>query len=106
MEQITIDNPTATSGYSFTVTGRAVPQGRQGFWLTYSYIDEGVELTYPLGGKDFVPSETKVLRWDATDSSLPYTVEYTTDNGATYLPIATNLAGTVRSTDWVVPAGL
>ncbi|GAA3958440.1 S8 family serine peptidase [Hymenobacter antarcticus] len=105
-EQITIDNPSATGGYSFTVTGQAVPQGRQGFWLTYSYIDEGVELTYPLGGEGFVPGETEVLRWDAADSSLPYTVEYTTDNGATYLPIAANLAGTVRSTDWIVPAGL
>ena len=28
VEQITIDNPTATGGYSFTVTSRAVPQGR------------------------------------------------------------------------------
>ena len=106
VEQITIDNPTATGGYSFTVTGRAVPQGRQGFWVTYSYIDEGVELTYPLGGEGLVPGETETIRWDAADSSLPYTVEYTTDNGATYLPIATNLAGTVRHTDWVVPAGL
>ena len=88
------------------MTGRAVPQGRQGFWLTYSCIDEGVELTYPLRGEDFVPSETEVLRWDAADNSLPYTVKYTTDNGATYLPIATNLAGTVHSTDWVVPAGM
>lgn len=105
-EQITIDNPSAAGGYSFTVSGRAVPQGRQGFWLTYSYLDEGVELTYPLGGEGFVPGETEVLRWDAADSSLPFTVEYTTNNGQTYLPIASNLAGTARSTDWAVPAGL
>ena len=105
-EQITIDNPSPTFGYSFTVTGRAVPQGRQGFWLTYSYIDEGVELTYPLGGEGFVPGETEVLRWDAADSSLPFAVEYSTDNGATFLPIASNVPGTARSTDWVVPAGV
>jgi PKD repeat protein len=105
-EQITIDNPTAPGGYSFTVSGRAVPQGRQGFWLTYSYTDEGVELTYPLGGEGFVPGETEVLRWDAADSSLPFTVEYTTNNGTTYTAIASNLAGTARSTDWVVPATL
>ncbi|WP_052732572.1 S8 family serine peptidase [Hymenobacter terrenus] len=105
-EQITIDTPNAPSGYSFTVSGRDVPQGRQGFWLTYSYIDEGVELTYPLGGEGFVPGETEVLRWDAADSSVPFEVEYSTDNGTTYQPIATNLPGTARSTDWVVPAGV
>jgi PKD repeat protein len=103
-EQITIDNP--TGGYSFTVSGRAVPQGPQGFWLTYSYIDEGVELTYPLGGEGFVPGETEVLRWDAADNSLPFTVEYTLDNGQTYVPIASNLPGTARSTNWVVPTGI
>ncbi|MBO2008448.1 S8 family serine peptidase [Hymenobacter negativus] len=105
-EQITIDNPSAPGGYSFTVSGRAVPQGRQGFWLTYSYIDEGVELTYPLGGEGFVPGETETLRWDAADSSLPFSVAYTLDNGQTYVPIASNLVGTARSTDWVVPTGL
>ena len=103
-EQITIDNPTGSS-YSFTVSGRAVPQGPQGFWLTYSYIDEGVELTYPLGGEGFVPGETEVLRWDAADSSQPFLVQYGTDNGTsvTYRTIATNMPGTARSVDWLVP---
>jgi len=105
-EQITIDNPNPAFGYSFTVTGRAVPQGRQGFWLTYSYLDEGVELTYPLGGEGFVPGETETVRWDAADSSLPFAVEYSVDNGATYQAIASGVAGTARSTDWVVPAGV
>ena len=105
-EQITIDNPNAPGGYRFVVSGPAVPQGRQGFWLTYSYIEDNVELTYPLGGEGFVPGETEVLRWDAADNSLPFTVEYTTDNGLTYVPIASNLPGTARQTGWVVPAGL
>jgi PKD repeat protein len=106
-EQITIDNPGAsTSRYSFTVTGRAVPQSRQGFWLTYSFIDDGVELTYPLGGEGLVPGENEVIRWDAPDSSLPFTLEYSSNEGRSYSTIASNLAGTLRHYDWTVPAGL
>ncbi|GAA4351556.1 hypothetical protein GCM10023185_10300 [Hymenobacter saemangeumensis] len=104
-EQITIDNPNSALGYTFTVSGRAVPQGRQGFWLTYSFIEDGVELTYPLGGEGLVPGEIEVIRWDAPDNTLPFTVEYTSD-GRIYTPIATNVPGTQRYFEWTVPAGI
>jgi len=105
-EQITIDNPNSPFGYDFTVSGRAVPQGRQGFWLTYSYIDNGVELTYPLGGEGFVPGETEVLRWDAADNTAPFILEYTTTDGRSYVTINANVAANLRHYDWVVPAGI
>jgi PKD repeat protein len=83
-----------------------VPQGRQGFWLTYSFIDDGVELTYPLGGEGFVPGETEVIRWDAPDSTTPFILDYTTNDGRSYVIINASVAGTARQYDWVVPAAL
>ncbi len=104
VEQITIDNPTSAAGYSFTVSGRAVPQGRQGFWLTYSYLDGGVELTYPLGGEGLVPGENEVIRWDALDNTAPFGLDYSLDGGATWVVLAPNVLANVRYYDWTVPA--
>ncbi|MDO7875117.1 S8 family serine peptidase [Hymenobacter sp. ASUV-10] len=107
VEQITIANPrTGTGRYNFTVTGRAVPMGRQGFWLTYSVISNGVEVTYPIGGEGFVPGEIEALRWDAADSSQPFALDFSEDNGITWLPIVASVPGTARTYDWLVPSGL
>jgi len=105
VEQVTLDNPAAGS-YTVTVRGAAVPQGPQTYYLVYSYIENGVELTYPLGGEGFVPGETEVLRWDAPEGTEPFALDYTTDNGATWLPISASVAATARYFDWTVPAGV
>ena len=104
-EQITVEAPTAGT-YTVTVNGRAVPQGKQGFWVTYAYLEPGVELTYPLGGEGVVPGETEVIRWDAASSAQPFALDYSADNGTTWTSISANVAGTRRHFDWVVPAGL
>lgn len=107
VEQIIVESPGGAVGrYTFTVTGRRVPLGRQGYWLTYSLVDRGVELTYPIGGEGFVPGEIEALRWDAPDSSQPFALDYSTNNGSTWLPITASVLGTNRTYDWLVPAGL
>ena len=103
-EQITIENPASPAGYTFTISGRAVPLGRQGFWLTYSYIDNGVELTYPLGGEGVVPGENEVVRWDAPDNAVPFALDYSLDGGTTWVVLASTVPGTARYYNWTVPA--
>ncbi|MBD2768496.1 S8 family serine peptidase [Hymenobacter sp. BT664] len=105
VEQVTLDNP-AAGAYTVTVRGKSVPQGPQAYYLVYSYLEDGVELTYPLGGEGFVPGETEVLRWDAPAGTEPFALDYTTDNGATWLPIAASVAATTRYFDWTVPASV
>ncbi|MBO0360398.1 S8 family serine peptidase [Hymenobacter sp. BT186] len=105
VEQVTLETPAAGS-YSVTVRGAAVPQGPQTYYLVYSYIEDGVELTYPLGGEGLVPGETEVIRWDAAAGTDPFSLDYTTDNGATWLPISASVAATIRHFDWTVPAGV
>lgn len=104
-EQITVEAPAAGT-YTLTVTGRTIPQGPQGFWLTYSYIEPGVELTYPLGGEGVVPGEIETIRWDAANSTAPFDLDYSTDDGATWVAISAGVPGTRRHLDWLVPAGL
>ncbi|MDX5348180.1 MAG: S8 family serine peptidase, partial [Hymenobacteraceae bacterium] len=101
MEQVTIDNP-APGAYTVTVNGANVPQGPQKYYLTYVYLTDEVELTYPIGGEGFVPGETETLRWDAFGNTGTFTLEYSVDNGTTWLPITT-AASTRRYYDWSVP---
>ena len=105
VEQVTLTEP-AAGNYTLTVRGAAVPQGPQTYFVVYSYIEDGVELTYPLGGEGLVPGETEVLRWDAPEGAGTFALDYTTDNGGTWLPISASVAATVRYFDWTVPAGV
>ncbi|QNH62336.1 S8 family serine peptidase [Hymenobacter sediminicola] len=105
VEQVTLDE-TPAGTYTVTVRGASVPQGPQTYYLVYSYIEDGVELTYPLGGEGFVPGEAEVLRWDAPAGTGTFALDYTTDNGATWLPISAAVAATARHFDWTVPAGV
>ena len=104
-EQITISDPRAgAAAYVFTVRGRRVPQGPQGFWLTYSCVADSVELTYPLGGEGLVPGEVENIRWDAPATTAPFRLEYSVDNGTTWQVISPAVAPNLRSFAWTVPA--
>ncbi|WP_400192891.1 S8 family serine peptidase [Hymenobacter sp. B81] len=104
-EQVTLDNPAAGT-YTLTVQGAAVPVGPQAYTIVYTWLDDQLEMTYPIGGETFVPGETEALRWDALPGTEPFIVEYTTDNGATWTMVHGSVAASARTFDWLVPAGL
>ncbi|GAA4393085.1 S8 family serine peptidase [Hymenobacter koreensis] len=103
-EQVTLNDPAAGT-YTFTVNGTAVPQGPQSYYITYSYIEDGVELTHPIGGEAFVPAETEVIRWDAaTNGTGTFSLDYSTNGGSTWTAITTGLSATTRHYNWTVPS--
>src|SRR5262249_34943143 len=59
---------------------------------------------YPFGGEGFVNGEAQLLRWDAIDTTTNFTLDYSTDGGATWTVITTQ-TGKIRQYNWVVPAG-
>lgn len=101
-EQVTLDLPAAGT-YTLTINGRAVPQGPQRYYLLYSWLDDQVEVTYPLGGEGFVPGETEAVRWNAGPGTDPFSLDYTLDNGTTWTSIATNIPATQRYFNWLIP---
>lgn len=101
MEQVTINNPLPGT-YTINVDGFAVPQGPQDYFLVYEYGRDEVTLTYPNGGEGLNPGNGQLIRWDATDNTTDFTLEYTTDNGASWNLINTVNAN-LRQTNWVVP---
>jgi len=102
MEQVAID--TAAPGiYTLTVQGFQVPQGPQKYYIVYEFLTDDVELTYPLGGEGFVPGETETIRWDAYGNTGTFSVEYSLDNGNTWINLATVGNPAQRYFNWVVP---
>lgn len=104
IEQVVINNP-AAGNYLMNVSAFALPAGAQEYVLTYQMDMNGITVEYPFGGETLVPGQTENIRWTAYgDEANTFTVSYSTDNGATWTDINTNVAATARSLSWVVPA--
>ncbi len=103
MEQVAIENP-AAGIYTINVKGFEVPFGPQPYYLAWEFLNDRVLLTYPSGGENFVPGAKEWLRWDAYGNTDPFTLRYSVDGGATFSPIAGNIANNQRMLEWTVPA--
>ncbi len=102
MEQVTLTNPSAGT-YTVTVNGYAVPQGPQKYYVVWETRATGVELTYPIGGEGFDPSDSQKIRWDAHGPVGNFTLEYSSNNGATWNPISSSISNNRRQFTWNVP---
>ncbi|HWP43026.1 MAG TPA: S8 family serine peptidase [Blastocatellia bacterium] len=63
-----------------------------------------VTITHPVGGEQWLVGNTVRITWDASDDKQieSQKVEFSSDNGNTYSPIAT-LDGQARHFDWKIP---
>jgi hypothetical protein len=103
IEQVTINNP----GTSITVNvnGFDVPDGPMEFFVTYEFLMDEIKLEYPYGGEKFSPGQEEIIKWTATDnSSNTFTIEMSTDNGATWTVIDNAVAASQHRYRWTVPA--
>ncbi len=101
MEQVLINNP-AAGNYSIDVSGFNVPMGPQDYYVVYEIIGDGLTLTYPQGGEKFVPGTIEVIHWDGIGLTSSTTLEYSTDNGASWTNISTVAQGATNY-EWTVP---
>jgi len=102
MEQVTIDNPTA-GNFTVNVNGFAIPQGPQEYFVIYEFISNNITLTYPIGGEGLAPGTIETIRWDAFSNTGNFAVEYSINNGVSWLPVNMNVNGAQRYFDWNVP---
>jgi len=88
VEQILFDDP-AAGDYTIDISGFEVPFGPQEYFLLYEIITDEITVTYPVGGEGFEPGEQERIRWDAYGDDGQFVVEYTLDNGATWINMST-----------------
>lgn len=105
VEQVTLDFPQAGE-YTLSVTGTAVPQGPQSYYVVYEYIMDEVVLTYPFGGEQLVPGEDELIRWDAIGNEGEFAIEYSLDNGETWILHKDEIPGDARYYGWTVPSAM
>jgi hypothetical protein len=106
IEQVVINNPPA-GNFAVTVKGTGIAQGPQDFVVVYQVIQPAVKVEYPFGEETLVPGETEIIRWNASDANTnTFTIEYSLDNGQTWVTINNSVAATSRSYAWMVPAAV
>ena len=100
VEQVTILNP--VGNVNVTVSG-IVPMGSpQKYFIVYYFVADEVKITYPAGGESLIPGETVQIRWDASPGTGSFAVEYSANNGQTWVNLGTTSAAN-RFRNWTVP---
>jgi len=102
MEQITITDP-IPGIYNLSVVGVSIPFGPQEYWVSYELQSEEISITYPIGGEGLVPGDFEMIRWDATDDTSSFMLEYTVDNGILWNTITAATAVNANYYNWQVP---
>ena len=101
-EQVTLKSP-ASGNYQLVISGNAIPQGPQKYFVVYSLVKNEVVLSQPNGGEFFAPGEPQIIRWDAPAGTTPFHLEYSLDNGTSWNTIASAVPADQRYFTWTVP---
>ena len=103
IEQVTINNPSGT--YTVHVAGTLVPTGPQNYYVTYDIVPVSTVLTFPTGGEKMIPGDQVLINWDSHGGTAEtFTLEYSTDNGASWSTINSSIAANLRFFVWNIPA--
>lgn len=101
VEQVTLENPLAGT-YNIDVNGFAIPFGPQKYYLVYYFVRDEITVTHPIGGEGIDSGSSSIVRWDASNGTDDFTIEYSLDNGSTWT-IAGNAASHLRFFNWSTP---
>lgn len=97
-EQVVVSNPTAGT-YTVNLSGFNIPYGPQDYVVSYYFETDEVKVTYPIGGESVVPGINELIRWDAAGTNGSFSIELSTDNGASWSSLGTASA-TERAFNW------
>ncbi len=102
IEQVVFTN-TTTGDVSIKVNGTNIPSGPQNYVVSYEIISPSVTVEYPFGSETLVPGQSENIRWSSFGSGAnTFSIDYSTNNGATWTSVATNVAATARTFAWTV----
>lgn len=81
MEQIAIDLPEA-GDYTLTVSGTEVPFANSQYYITWEFLTNDIDITYPNGGENLRASVSDIVQWDAAGDQGSFTLELIDATGA------------------------
>ena len=109
VEQVVIKDPVPGT-YTVNVRGHIVPYEPQKFHVTYEYVEAGLVVTAPVPG-EVMPgggSTNYYIEWeyngpkdfDNNGEDERFTIDYTADNGATWITLNDSIAANARIYKW------
>jgi hypothetical protein len=102
-EQISIDAP-APGNYSIIVNGFNVTTPGQAFAIAYQFDTADVfTWVYPGLNDNIFPAAANVLRWQSTFAPGTAALEYSINNGASWLPITGTINTAAKFFKWNAP---
>ena len=102
MEQVRVVAP-AAGDYTLQVLGTEVPFAAQDYFVVYEFVSAAIEITHPIGGEHFLPGASIPVHWNAYDNTTGFFVEYSLDNGVSWLPAGSNVSAGERQVDFTMP---
>jgi hypothetical protein len=106
VEQVTVYNPPAGT-YQIKIAGTSVATGtNQEYAVSWTIDQPRVEIIYPNGAESFSPGSSEVITWNQIGAVGTQTLEYSIDNGATWILISNNISSSATRFNWSVPAGI
>ena len=102
MEEVEINNPTS-GNYTLSINGTTIPFGTQEYFIVYEFIEDNIEVVFPIGGEGFIPNTTERIHWDTPGTTGTFLIEYTDDDGLTWNTIQNNVSGSDRFYSWLIP---
>lgn len=101
IEQVTVENP-AGGKYQLKVTGSAVPQGPQRFYVAYEWAS-GFEILHPLKGNPLRANTTNIIRWSWYAAPAEGTLEFKFAAEDQWRTISQSLRMENRYYEWDAP---
>ncbi len=102
IEQITLYNP-SPGDYIIRVRGTSVNTLQQQYFISWDFVPAVTKLVFPIGGESFRPGQSINIQWETTAASGGYNLEYSTDDGASWVSIVDGLSAAADQYQWITP---
>lgn len=101
-EQVVINNP-QTGSYTISVKGTTIPANKQHYVITYDLVPTGVFMKFPTAAIPVAGDDSIRIYWDASDNANTFTLEFSDNNGASWMVISNSIPSDQRYFFWKVP---
>lgn len=104
IEQVVIKNP-AAGNYNIKIKATNITQNpSQEYFIVYDFVPTETKLVAPFGGETYLHGENMVVRWDSYgDPQNDFTLEYSTNDGASWTTLKNNIEANKRLYFYTAP---
>jgi hypothetical protein len=100
-------NNVPNGNYTISVRGEGpngTPVHRRTFSIRVQYIPNTVAVLQPNDGEQWVEGQNKTIKWRTTGDVDTIRIEYSSNNGSTWMLVNANVSAGTDSINWTVPS--